>query len=161
MGSLLMPLFCPATRNVSCSISRRISSNSVKRLSICRNWPHSLYVCVGESGTGVWMSWRTSGRLVTIPEPRGRKSRPTILFGGQTAEMEESESDVRFENTGLSRRLASHLFHKLRMPLTIEMTQTYDSQLGHVQLPACARVSVAQTSGCGGDSPRLANVSCS
>lgn len=29
------------------------------------------------------MSWRTSGRRVTIPEPRGRKSRPTILWKDQ------------------------------------------------------------------------------
>ena len=42
MGSLLTPLFCPATLNVSCSISFLISLKSVNRLSIWRNWPHSL-----------------------------------------------------------------------------------------------------------------------
>lgn len=32
-----------------------------------------------ERGAGVWTSWRTRGRRVTMPCPRGRKSRPTML----------------------------------------------------------------------------------
>jgi hypothetical protein len=83
IGNLLTPLFCPATRKVSCSISLRISSKSVNRLSTWRNWPHSVYGSAfgdGSSGNGVCMSWRTSGLRVTMPVPRGRKSRPTILL---------------------------------------------------------------------------------
>jgi hypothetical protein len=76
IGSLLIPLFWPATLNVSRSISFRISLKSVNRLSTWRNCPHSVYVGVEgvsedegseEEGAGVWMSWRTSGRRVTMP----------------------------------------------------------------------------------------------
>ena len=83
MGSLLTPLFCPATRNVSCSISFRTSWKSVNLLSTWRNWAHSVQVEGIESAegsrTGVWTSCRTRGLRVTIPWPRGKKSRPTIL----------------------------------------------------------------------------------
>ena len=84
MGSLLMPLFWPATRKVSCSISFLISWKPVNFWSMCRNCPHSRRLFEEPSaGSGVWMSWRTSGLRVTMPCPRGRKSRPTILENSQ------------------------------------------------------------------------------
>ena len=99
-----MPLLPPATRNVSFSISLRISPKSWYLLSVCKNSPYSCGTAsptppgrvncgfavadeeeAGGGGGGelreggVWTSWRTSGRRVTMPWPRGRKSRPTIL----------------------------------------------------------------------------------
>lgn len=101
IGNLEMPLLPPATRSVSFSISLRISPKSWYLLSVCKNSPYSCgtasptppgrvncgFVVDEEAGGGggelrdggVWTSWRTSGRRVTMPWPRGRKSRPTIL----------------------------------------------------------------------------------
>jgi len=56
-------------------------------------------------GGGVWTNWRTSGRRVTIPEPRGRKSLPTILRISMKGEEsvgpfhDEQEKEMRFELT--------------------------------------------------------------
>mmetsp|Transcript_10194 Transcript_10194/g.25273 ORF Transcript_10194/g.25273 Transcript_10194/m.25273 type:complete len:215 (+) Transcript_10194:1375-2019(+) len=64
----------PSFRSVSASISWRISPKSVNFLSgRWRNSPHSA------SASATCTSCSSSGRLVTIPEPRGRKSRPTRL----------------------------------------------------------------------------------
>jgi hypothetical protein len=80
-----MPLLLPATRKVSFSISFLISSKSVnRRLGRCKNSPYSAPGrdeddCGGALEEATWISWSTSGRRVTIPDPLGRKSRPTIL----------------------------------------------------------------------------------
>ena len=60
-------------RPVSTSISARMASNDVIFcLPLCRNSPYS-----AAAGSCRWTSCRMSGRRVTIPVPRGRKSRPT------------------------------------------------------------------------------------
>jgi hypothetical protein len=80
-----MPLFKPATLAVSASISFRTALKSVNRCpGLCKNSAHSgsradsAGVSVSE-GLPMLMSCNTRGRRVTIPEPRGRKSRPTIF----------------------------------------------------------------------------------
>ena len=58
---------------VSASISARMASNDVIFcLPLWRNSPYS-----AAAGSCRWTSWRIRGRRVTIPVPRGRKSRPT------------------------------------------------------------------------------------
>jgi hypothetical protein len=83
-----MPLLLPAILAVSFSISRLTSWNSVNlRFGMWWNSAHSGCVATaadvwasGESSSvGMLMSWRMSGLRVTIPLPRGRKSRPTIF----------------------------------------------------------------------------------
>lgn len=101
IGSLLIPLFWPATRKVSASISLRISPKSVKRLSVCKNWAYSGNWGCGASrgGRGVWINWSTRGRRVTIPCPRGRKSRPTILEMKYQPFFEGTSGDAYFSRT--------------------------------------------------------------
>lgn len=91
MGMLEMPLLLPVTRSVSSSISLRTISKSVKILPLqCTNSAYSAKRQI----TLVTRDWRTDirqntaadlpclpliscntrGRLVTIPEPRGKKS---------------------------------------------------------------------------------------
>lgn len=66
MGMFEIPLLLPVTRSVSSSISLRTSAKSTNFLPLqCRNSAHSV---------GPYMSWRISGRRVTMPEPRGKKS---------------------------------------------------------------------------------------
>lgn len=66
IGCGLIPLFCPVTRSVSSSISFRTASKSTKRWPfLCRNSAYSLRS---------WISCKISGRRVTIPDPRGKKS---------------------------------------------------------------------------------------
>jgi len=82
-----MPLLFPAILAVSFSISRLTSWNSVNlRLGIWWNSAHSGCVATAaaecasmSSSVGTLMSWRMSGLRVTIPLPRGRKSRPTMF----------------------------------------------------------------------------------
>lgn len=92
MGCLLMPLLVPATLDVSFSISRLTSIKSLNRLlgmwwnsahSERRAAPGERYGSLNGSGavssSGMLMSCRISGRRVTMPLPRGRKSRPTMF----------------------------------------------------------------------------------
>jgi len=104
MGSLLIPLFKPATRAVSASISLRTASKSV---NLCpgewRNSAHSgsRAASWGERSSEdepILISWRTSGRRVTMPEPRGRKSLPTKLCQTrrETAEVQKARVDYLY-----------------------------------------------------------------
>lgn len=88
MGDRLIPLLLPAILAVSFSISRFTSWKSVNlRFGIWWNSAHS--GCVATlaavwgseelSSPGTLISCRMSGLRVTIPLPRGRKSRPTIF----------------------------------------------------------------------------------
>lgn len=91
MGCRLIPLLLPATLEVSFSISRRTSVKSLKRRfgmwwnsahSDRLAWDGERYGSTGSgalSSSGTLMSWRMRGRLVTMPLPRGRKSRPTMF----------------------------------------------------------------------------------
>ena len=66
MGKLLIPLFSPVTRSVSSSISFIMERKSMNFFPLqCKNSPYSV---------GPLISCRISGLLVTIPDPRGRKS---------------------------------------------------------------------------------------
>mmetsp|Transcript_21622 Transcript_21622/g.69619 ORF Transcript_21622/g.69619 Transcript_21622/m.69619 type:complete len:219 (-) Transcript_21622:130-786(-) len=74
MGLSEMPLFVPVSASVAASISARTLSKSVNLTpGLCRNSAQS------SPESGVLISWRTSGRRVTMPLPRGRKSRPTMF----------------------------------------------------------------------------------
>ena len=58
---------------VSTSISALMASNdAIFCLPLCRNSPYSAAL-----GSCRCTSWRMRGRRVTMPVPRGRKSRPT------------------------------------------------------------------------------------
>jgi hypothetical protein len=144
MGSLLIPLFCPATRNVSASISFLISAKSVNRLSVWRNWAYSGNGGCGASsgGKGVCINWRTSGLRVTIPCPRGRKSRPTIL-------KREMSVSIRSQQPGG----ATYFSRTLDLPADwlptwhssisnnskdLAPVNTYNSKLRHIQLASWA-----------------------
>ena len=66
IGKLLIPLLLPVTLSVSSSISFMIEEKSMNFCPFAwRNSPYS---------TCPLISWRIRGRLVTIPEPRGKKS---------------------------------------------------------------------------------------
>ena len=66
MGRLLIPLLLPVTLSVSSSISFIIAPKFGNFCPLAwRNSPYS---------TGPLISWRIRGRLVTIPDPRGKKS---------------------------------------------------------------------------------------
>lgn len=146
-----------------------------------RNWPHSVYVGAGVpgavSGTGVWMSCSTSGRRVTIPWPRGRKSLPTMLkrverrrLTGQMGVKRDSVSWIKrvlFEYTGLAGRLTPHLDTENSLQFKyipgLEAARTHHCQLWHVQLSTYTmtfRTADASETGTA-CSPRLLNVSCS
>lgn len=144
MGSLLIPLFCPATRNVSASISFRISAKSVNLLSVWRNWAYSGNGGCGASsgGKGVCINWSTSGLRVTIPCPRGRKSRPTML-------KKEMSFVIRRQQVGE----ATYFSRTLDLPADwlptwhsaisdnskhLVPVNTYNSKLRHVQLASWA-----------------------
>lgn len=92
MGCRLIPLLLPATRDVSFSISRLTSEKSLNlRLGMWWNSAHSerradeaelkgsLDGFGALSSSGTLISWRMRGRRVTMPLPRGRKSRPTMF----------------------------------------------------------------------------------
>lgn len=51
-------------------------------------------------GGGVWTSWSTRGRRVTMPEPRGRKSLPTML--SEREEMRETDVQEDCHNQSVS-----------------------------------------------------------
>lgn len=85
MGAGEMPAFLPVLDSVSLTISSRILLKSWNFWpGICRNSPHSsAFDSLSEVVTSslgpfasdlgaLLMSWRTSGRRVTIPVPRGR-----------------------------------------------------------------------------------------
>ena len=66
----------PANLSVWASISVRIKSKLVNLTPfLCRNSPHSYWFL---SSFTVLLSESTSGHLVTIPVPLGKKSLPTI-----------------------------------------------------------------------------------
>ena len=66
IGRFEMPFDVPVTLSVSSSISFMMERKSMNFLPLqCKNSPYSV---------GPLMSCRMRGRLVTIPEPRGRKS---------------------------------------------------------------------------------------
>ena len=76
IGSELMPLLLPADFSVSVAISSLIWAKSLNFLSpVCRNFPHP-QLDWASSGL-MCTNWSISGRRVTMPVPRGRKSRPT------------------------------------------------------------------------------------
>mmetsp|Transcript_109038 Transcript_109038/g.170488 ORF Transcript_109038/g.170488 Transcript_109038/m.170488 type:complete len:209 (+) Transcript_109038:1727-2353(+) len=82
IGSSLMPALSPQVFAVSAAISCRTCSKLRTGSSIlCANSAHSTAPPGALSG-GNWCverSCSTNGRRVTMPEPRGRKSRPTKL----------------------------------------------------------------------------------
>lgn len=96
IGKRLMPLFWPAILAVSASISCLTWSKSeYRRPGMWRNSAHSWVLAtalcpwgaydedklsVSTASLGVLISWRIRGRRVTIPDPRGKKSRPTRLL---------------------------------------------------------------------------------
>lgn len=84
------------------------------------------------------------GRRVTIPCPRGRKSRPTILKEEDELQNKFHGGGVRFEDTRFSRGLATNLERKgvesPRRSHTIIFT--YDHDLWHIQITAQSGESV-------------------
>uniref|UniRef100_A0A0A8YU90 Uncharacterized protein n=1 Tax=Arundo donax TaxID=35708 RepID=A0A0A8YU90_ARUDO len=73
MGTFDIALVLPVMRSVSSAISFLTAAKSVNRLRGA--WRNSAYSCP----PSVLCSCSTRGLLVTIPDPRGRKSLPTML----------------------------------------------------------------------------------
>lgn len=109
IGWRLIPLLFPAILAVSFSISRFTSSNSVnRRFGMWWNSAHSGCVATlaeecgagASSSVGTLISWRMSGRRVTMPLPRGRKSRPTMF--SRTDDFPEDCDPTTTWNRGIS-----------------------------------------------------------
>lgn len=97
IGAGEMPAFLPVLLSVSLTISSRILLKSWNFWpGMCRNSPHSSTLLAASEvsillsppfgspfslveDAARLMSWRTRGRRVTMPVPRGRKSRPTMF----------------------------------------------------------------------------------
>ena len=122
-----MPLLFPAILAVSFSISRLTSWNSVNlRLGKWWNSAHSgcvataADVCASgvSSSVGTLMSCRMRGRRVTIPLPRGRKSRPTMF-----SSTDDLPDDCE-PTTTLKEKISSTLNRNMGGPYNLRQIQT-------------------------------------
>jgi hypothetical protein len=98
IGAGEIPTLRPALASVSFTISSRIllksknfwpgrwrnsphsSTFACESVLPCRSLSDTPFVC-NLAGIGLWMSWRTRGRRVTIPAPRGRLQGKSVIVG--------------------------------------------------------------------------------